>query len=336
MIRQELMPSRCGGDRHVLVIMLLDARMPQRPEISCNESRFAVFRAAHPAMIGNVRQALESARDRPGTRRLKLLRPCLIGLASLLLLGALLLWFLPARWVVPWLQPRLHGMQLQHVGGSVWDGHAGQVTGADGRLLGRLRWQLSRQALLGRQVLRLDLDGPQLAFSGDWQRRDNGQIEAHGVHVRADAALFDRYLNSPWGQPRGELILSLDHLLLQGGWPLSLRGHASWRDALMHTREGDVQLGTVLFQVQASDGVIHASWHDEGDGPLQTRGQLQLSPLGFRLDATLRARHTDRLLQQWLARLGPMSRDGSVHIQHRGGLADSVPATSSAKDTKQP
>jgi general secretion pathway protein N len=287
-------------------------------------------------MIGVARQALKSARDGPGKRRLKLLRICLIGLASLLLLAALLLWFLPARWVMPWLQPRLHGLQLQQVSGSLWDGRADQVLGADGGSLGRLQWQLSRRALLGRQALRLSFDGPQLAFSGDLQRHEHGQIVAHGLRMRADAALLDRYLKSPLGQPRGELTLSLDHLRLQGGWPMEMQGQARWQHALMHTGEGDIALGTLLLTAHAHGGVIGATWRDDGHGPLQVRGQLQLSPLGWRLDSILRARHTDLLLQRWLARLGPISPDGSVHIQYRGGLAGSVPAPSPDQDTTKP
>lgn len=267
---------------------------------------------------------------------MKLLRICLIGLASLLLLATLLLWFLPARWAMPWLQARLHGLQLQQVSGSVWDGRAEQVLGADGRPLGRLQWQLSRRALLGKQALRLTFDGPRLAFAGELQRRGDGQIVAHRLSMRADAAVLDDYLRSPLGQPRGELTLSVDHLRLQGGWPMELQGQARWQHALIHADGGDVALGTLLLVTQANDGVVQASLHDDGHGPLQVQGQLQLSPLGWRLDATLRARHTDPLLQRWLARLGPASRDGSVHIQHRGGLAGSVPAPSPDKDTTQP
>lgn len=267
---------------------------------------------------------------------MKLLRHGLVGLASLLLLVALLLWFLPARWAMPWLQPRLRGLQLQHVGGTLWDGHAGQLLGVDKRPLGQLQWRLSRRALLGRRELWLRLDGPRLAFSGDLRQRDDGRIEAHALSVRAEASALQPYLKSSLGQPRGELVLSVDHLLLQGGWPMELQGRARWEHAQVHTREGDVELGTVLLLAQADDGVVQASWHDEGHGPLQVQGRLQISPLGWRLDAALRARHTDPPLQRWLARLGPASADGGVHIQYHGGLAGSVPAPSPEKDTTPP
>jgi len=256
---------------------------------------------------------------------LKLLRNCLIGLASLVLLATLLLWFLPARWALPWLQPRLHGLHLQRVQGSLWDGRADKVVGADGSPLGQLQWQLSRRALFGKPALRLAFEGPQLTFSGDLQRRGDGQIEARGLSARGDPATLDHYLKSPLGQPRGELTLSVDHLLLEGGWPMELLARARWQHALVRTGEGDVRLGTLFLVAKAQGGVIEATWHDDGHGPLQVEGQLQLSPLGWRLDSTLRARHTDPLLRHWLTRLGRASSDGSVHIQYRGGLAGSVP-----------
>lgn len=267
--------------------------------------------------------------NHPGNRRLKYLRKCLIGLGLVLPAAALLLWFLPARWAMPWLAPRLHGLRLQQVQGLLWDGRADQVVAADGHVLGRLQWQLSRRALLGTLQLRLDFDGPQLAFSGGVQRLPGGQIASREVNIRAELAALDPYIKSPLGQPQGELQLTIDHALLQGGWPLQLQAQAQWRHAVMHTRGGDVALGDLQWQAQAQDGVIQAQVHDDGKGPLHADGQIQLSPLGWRLDAMLRPRQTDPALRRWLAGLGQPAADGSVHIRRSSGLAGSVPAPSS-------
>ncbi len=253
---------------------------------------------------------------------MKSLRTYLIGL-GVVLAAATLLWFLPARWALPWLAPRLHGLQLQQVQGSVWDGRAGAVTTADGKALGRLRWQLSRRALLGQRRLQLQFEGPQLVFSGSVRRLADGRVEARQANVRVQLAALDRYAASPLGQPRGELQLDIDHALLQGGWPLQLVAQARWPQAVMRTRDGDVALGTLLAQASAQGGVIQAQLHDDGHGPLHADGKLQLSPLGWRLDATLRARQTDPALRRWLATLGPPAADGSVRIERRGGLAGS-------------
>lgn len=263
-------------------------------------------------------------------------RKWLVGLSAVVSIAALLLWFLPARWAMPWIEPRLHGLQLKQVQCTLWDGRAGELMAVDGHPLGELRWQLSRRALLGQLRLQLAFDGPQLGFSGRVQRLPDGRFEARGLQLHAELAELAR--SAAWlpGQPRGELDLTVEHALLQGGWPVQLQGHAQWRQAVIRTQDGDIALGSLRAQAQAQNGVIQAQLRDDGSGPLQADGQLQLSPLGWRLDATLRARQTDPRLRRWLARLGPPSGDGSVHIRHHGGLAGSLPAPSPEKDARQP
>ncbi|MEO6799879.1 MAG: type II secretion system protein N [Rhodanobacter sp.] len=265
---------------------------------------------------------------------MKYLRNILVALALLAALVISSLWFLPARWVMPWIEPQLQGLRLQQVHGLVWDGEAGDVIGVNGQRLGHLQWQLSRRALLGDVRLQLALDGPQLGFSGAVRRLPDSRLAVDDVRLHADLAVLDAYPATPWGRPQGRLQLTAAHVLLQGGWPLQLQAHGLWEPAAMQTSEGVVALGGVQLEAQAQGGVIHAQWHDAGTGPLQAKGELQLSPLGWRLDTTLRARQTDPALQRWLARLGPVSADGSVHIQQSGGLAG--PASATDKGTTTP
>jgi len=258
---------------------------------------------------------------------LKTLRNALIGVALLGVCAAVLLWFLPARWVTPWIEPQLHGLRLQQVHGSLWNGQADAIGALDGKRLGHLQWRLSRRALLGQLHLQLEFGGPGLTVSGTTQRLPDGRIEARDLSVHARLAALDQRIATPWGNPAGELQVTASRVVLQGGWPLELQAQGQWRDASMHTGDGDVALGELQLQAQAEGGVIRAQWHDDGRGPLLATGELQLSPLGWRLDASLRARQTDPALQHWLARLGPVSEDGSVHIQQSGGLAGSPPTT---------
>ena len=60
------------------------------------------------------------------------LRKILLGFGVVLLAVAVLLWFFPARWAVALIAPQLHGMQLQQVTGSVWQGNAGQWRDREG------------------------------------------------------------------------------------------------------------------------------------------------------------------------------------------------------------
>ena len=253
---------------------------------------------------------------------MKTLRKILLAAAVLLSAAAALVWWLPARWALPLLQPSLHGLRLQQVGGTLWDGHAGQVLAPDGHALGRLQWQLSHRALFGRVVLQVDFAGPQFGFHGRLQKLPAGQLDWRGLQARVDlSALADPRLRLPLGQPRGELTLQAGHALLQGGWPLEMQAGLQWRQAALRTKEGNVALGDLHGQASAQGGVIHAQWQDDGQGPLRTTGELQLSPLGWRLTAELQPRNDDPVLRRWLAALGRPGTDGTVHVDRRGGLA---------------
>jgi general secretion pathway protein N len=259
---------------------------------------------------------------------LKSLRKYLIGSVVLLVTAAVLLWFLPARWVLRWIEPQLHGIQLQQVSGSVWNGRAGAVMAANGKTLGQLQWQMSPEVLLGQPRMRVHFDGPQVTFSADAKQLPADEVIVQDASVRVTSAALDHALATPWGQPRGELRVLMPRALLRAGWPIHMDAQATWRDAVMRTPQGDVALGELHAIVQARGGVIDAQLHDSGSGPLQLTGELQLSPIGWRLDARLRARQTDPTLRRWLATLGAPAADGSVHIQRHGGLAGTTPASS--------
>jgi general secretion pathway protein N len=275
---------------------------------------------------------IRSRHGQLGNRRLNYLRKSLAGLGVLILVAGLLAWFLPARWALPWIEPQLHGLRLQQVQGQLWDGRAGQILNAQGNPVGQLQWQLSRRALLGQVQLQLDFQGPHLTFSGAMQRLPDNQLQWRGVSVHADLAALLPRVALPQGQPLGELQLAVDQAVLQGGWPLQLDARAQWLQAAMRTRSGDVALGNLQWQAQAQGGVIEVQLHDDGHGPLEADGQLQLSPLGWRLDAKLRARQTDPALRHWLAGLGQLDADGGVHIQRSGGLGGSLPVPVANQD----
>jgi general secretion pathway protein N len=260
-----------------------------------------------------------------GNRRLKIFKKCLIGAGALLVAVALLVWFLPARLALAWFGPPLHGLHLQQVDGLLWHGHAGQVTTNDGQQLGQLDWQLSRLAMVGKPTLQLKLDGPSGAVSGTMQKLPANQVEWRDVRARIDLSVMNAFAKLPQGQPRGELRVHVDQALLQASWPLQLQANAQWSNAAMHFQGGDVALGTLQLQARASNGVVSAQLDDDGHGPLAVNGQLQLSPLGWRLDVTAQARHAEPALSRWLAQFGRADANGTVHIHHNGGMAMGLP-----------
>ena len=243
----------------------------------------------------------------------------LLGLAALLVALALLVWFAPARWLAPMFETRLRGVQLREVSGSVWDGRVGEVTLADGTVLGRLDWQLSRRALFGQVRLHAAIDGPAIRGHGD-VARDGDTARWRGVQLHVALDALPHPPTTPWGVPRGELILDLEQVQVLKGWPDSVSGRVRWTRAAMQTSQTSVALGDLMAELSGSHGVIRADLHDDGNGPLALAGVLQLSPIGWRLDARLSARHNDPALQRWLARLGPPDAQGVVHLQRGAGV----------------
>lgn len=248
-----------------------------------------------------------------------------LALATLLLLVALLVLFLPARWVMPFVQARLHGLRLDGVHGLIWDGAADRVTGPDGHPLGAVQWQLSRRALWGRLDLRLAFDGPMLAARGELQRDAQGRPVWTDVSLRSDLATWASPLASSLGIPQGTLTARLARVVLQANWPIELAGQAQWHGAVMRTRAGPVALGHLAMDLDGDNGVLRGRIHDEGQGPLHVEGQWQASPLGWRLDLLLQPRGVDPALRRWLARVGQPDADGAVHLHRRGGLAATTP-----------
>lgn len=267
---------------------------------------------------------------------MKSLRKYLLALAALLLLLGLLIWFLPARWAVPWIEPHLHGLRLTQVHGTLWQGRSDQVLSRGGQPVGTARWQLSRQSLLGKPGLQLDFVGPWLSFSGFITQLADQKIDVREVRLRADIERLELTTGSPLGEPRGSLTVHVRHALLQAGWPMELDLKAQWTGAAVQMVDGSLALGVLVLQAQSHSGIIQAAMHDIDNGPLAATGNVQFSPLGWRLDATLSSRQTDPRLRRWLAQFGPAAADGRVHIQQSGGLAGTLPAPEAKEDAKQP
>lgn len=243
------------------------------------------------------------------------------ALAVLVLLALATVWWLPAAWVRSTIEARLPGVRLEHLSGSIWHGRAEQLIGPDGKDLGTLAWELSRRAVWGDVRLVIDMQGPDLTLHARMRKVAPDRHVWDQVAVRGDAARIVRRFGLPDGYMQGRIEGDVRHAELQGNWPVALDGQARWSDGVLGTRAGPVRLGTLMAKATGENGVVTVKLSDDGRGPLSIDGTWLLSTIGWRFDATAAARSTDPALHRWLESLGPVGRDGKVHIQRSGGAA---------------
>lgn len=253
---------------------------------------------------------------------MKSLRTLLVVLVLAVLVVVGLGWLLPARWVQPQIEARLHGLRLDGVSGSIWDGHADQVLAADGRSIGRLNWQLSRLIVFGHTAATIDLAGNVWAFRGHMERLSETTTHWQDVHARFDLTALGLHA-ATWGQPQGVLEADITSALIQAQWPISLSGTGRWENAAMVTPQGKLALGTLHWEAQVSNAVLKGSFGDVQDpeGPLQLSGSFGVSALGWRYGLEAQPRGHQPVLQRWLSMLGPMGSDGTLHLEQNGGFA---------------
>jgi general secretion pathway protein N len=255
---------------------------------------------------------------------LKWFRWIALVVALLALSVGLFYWFLPASVAVPFVTRGAHGLVLDELSGTVWNGRAGRVATVDGRELGVATWRLGRDVILGRTHLDLHLDGRAGRFEGHLESTVRDRMTWSGVDFRLDAAALAGPALPPELVPVGVVEGRIPHAELQGNWPVDLEADIGWRKAAVRTPEGYVTLGGIGLKASSMGGVLRATLADDGEGSLAVNALLAASPLGWRMEGKLTPRIADSALSHLIARFGPVGRDGSVNLQRKAGLAPSI------------
>jgi general secretion pathway protein N len=255
---------------------------------------------------------------------LKWFRRLALVVAFLALAAALFYWFLPASVAVSFAARYTHGLVLDDLSGTLWNGRAGRVATVDGRELGVASWQLGRDAIFGRTHLDIHLDGRAGRFDGHLESTGRDRMTWSGVDFRLDAMALAGSTLPPELVPVGVVEGRIPHAELQGNWPVGLEADIAWRKAAVRTPEGYVILGNIALRASSQGGVVRANLSDDGEGSLAVNAVLAASPLGWRMEGKLVPRISDSALSHLIARFGPLGRDGSVNLQRKAGLAPSI------------
>ena len=155
------------------------------------------------------------------------------GMKKLILMavGGLFYWFIPASVAVPLLTRRAHGLGFEGLSGTLWSGRADRVLLADGRDLGTATWQLGREAILGRTVLDMHLEGRAGRFDGHMEKRAADRMTLKDVAFRLDAAALAGMGPTDDLVPSGIVEGRVPQAELQGNWPMTLEASIVWKKA---------------------------------------------------------------------------------------------------------
>ena len=250
---------------------------------------------------------------------MKLIKAILLIVVVLLVAAGALLALFPAKAAVDWMGGRVGPLELQEVGGTIWNGHANRVV-AHGKTLGRLNWTLSPRGLLGGAAnLNLQLDGE--AWKGRTQARVSGPLSAEltDLQMSFPAQMLAPAIDIPGLVPSGRVEMSLPSAVIEGGYPRKLQGEAIWREAAV-AGSAAAALGDLKAEFSSTgDGAITGILSDLG-GPLALEGSFRFALTGYEAEALLSARNGDAAVDRALNHIGQRQADGSSYLTITGSL----------------
>lgn len=208
-----------------------------------------------------------------------------------------------------------YGVEATAFYGSVWSGQARGLS-ADGVPIGDLRWRISPFGLLRAQIsghlVMTRIDGE---VATDFAVGLSGRTRLSSLSVQLPLDAFDEL---PLGLPRGwhgQLSGQIDELVVQDGWPVSLRGTLEL-DRLITPPPRNASVGS--FKLIMPDPTMPADSQElsarvtDKDGALGVEARLTLSPdRSFLLEGKLATRGgTPPGLERSLRLLGPADAQG--------------------------
>jgi general secretion pathway protein N len=252
---------------------------------------------------------------------MKLIRNLVLLILAALLLGVLLLAFLPASMALHFVGDRLGPVHLGEVTGTLWKGQASPAT-VNGENIGTLGWTLHPTALLRRRIdADVTLAGDTYNGAGQVSVHSNRTIQVRQLDLRFPARKLEPMLDIPALVFRGEVQVALESAELRGGFPIDVKGRGVWKDAGV-AGSAEAHFGDLITEfTSAPAGGLSGTIADSG-GPLQAQGTYSASIAGYDADVQLRARDGNPQVIEALQYIGAPQPDGSARLLLRGRLLE--------------
>jgi hypothetical protein len=237
--------------------------------------------------------------------------------AIVLLFIGLIVWRLPAQWLVGALPANV---RCDAPAGTVWAGQCQQLT-AMGVVLSQVSWQLAPAQLLRMRLGgSLRIDDPRLQAQTGWSFGRAGDVQLSGLN--AQLALPNALLPAVPTGWSGRLQLQFDRARYQQPRILELLGHAQ----LLELRQQQPPAAMGGYEVNFAPGAVDGDWvngsvRDLG-GPLTLKGSLRLqAPNAYEFDGKVAATAAaGEELRRLIEQLGPVDAQGLRVVSVAGTL----------------
>ena len=211
-------------------------------------------------------------------------------------------------------------VELFQVNGSAWSGKAGVLKIGQKRIQS-VDWQLDFASLLMGEIklaLGHELAGNHVSLITG--RSITGDYSLSSGDEPLSLAELEKLLNpQPYGL-KGNAVIGLEKIRIDGGQLVGLEGHLEWHDAGLGAPL-NITVGSFSAEFETQDDGIHGDLKDIS-GALKLKGDFILKPDGnYTLKATLKSRDPNRKdLKQALRMFGTPSPDGQVSLSRTGKL----------------
>jgi hypothetical protein len=241
-------------------------------------------------------------------------------LLLLLIVGAVLVWTLPADVAYRQGSSYFGPVVLTGVRGTIWDGHADGIS-VFGRDLGEIDWRMAKTAILhGRLSADMRIQGTDVDAAGVVEREDAGAFTVRDVRFRFPAALLAPALDIPDLRLLGTISGVVAQATLRDGFLRSATGDARWSEAGV-TGQAEARFSDVVGEFAAQpDGSIAGTAHDDGTGNLAINATFRAAMDGFEAQVLLSARNDDAQVQETLRHVGEPQADGSSKLVVHGRM----------------
>lgn len=253
------------------------------------------------------------------------MRKFLIILAVLLVAGTILVWRIPANWVLEMAQPRLPDMSWAQSQGSAWHGRITDLS-RNGLQLGTLEWRFDGFENLAEKLTRWTIHshGSQHDISAlVTVSPDGGITRLAEVRGHLPAAWVDLSKHFPLLYLDGLLQLDLDHLDLEERFPVNGAGRILWSGAAVtggaNESFGDLELNFSPRSDKANEGVdFSIRTLDEADISIRGDGNAYRNDYTISLALQIAPHRKDLL--DFMGPLGGEVSTGAYQYSWRGSV----------------